>query len=80
MTTHDKGNILALSGSALQNRNSEGLDNTNSMGNTASVNQQIFSASQNATNDKEKQQNGEEEDEDYQDDGFEDKEQDDYEF
>ena len=38
MTTHDKGNILALSGSVLP-RNSDGLDNTNtaSMGNTASV-------------------------------------------
>lgn len=40
MTTHDKGNILALSGSVMP-RNSDGLDNTNtaSMGNTASVGQ-----------------------------------------
>ena len=38
MTTHDKGNILALSGSVMP-RNSDGLDNTNtaSIGNTASV-------------------------------------------
>ena len=42
MTTHDRGNILALSGSGMQARNSDGLDNTASMGNTASAGQPIF--------------------------------------